>query len=135
MAVSFLFFLQNYIAADGRKVEQRSRFYDDITGLDLRLALDPDAAFPVLGQIRAWWEKKLTNTRKLYWSFFAEGYLTSCTFDYLTNTMDTKLFVFFIFVFSYCVPMFSIIFFYSQIVGHVVNHEKALKAQVRLFFN
>jgi len=64
---------------------------------------------------------------------FAEGYLTSCTFDYLTNTMDNKLFVFFIFVFSYCVPMFSIIFFYSQIVGHVCNHEKALKAQVKFF--
>jgi r-opsin len=44
--------------------------------------------------------------------------------------MENKLFVFFIFTFSYFIPMFAIIFFYSQIVGHVVNHEKALKAQV-----
>ncbi|CAB3363334.1 Hypothetical predicted protein [Cloeon dipterum] len=67
-----------------------------------------------------------------YWGrFVPEGFLTSCTFDYLTNNMETKLFVFFIFIFSYFVPMFSIIFFYSQIVGHVVNHEKALKAQAK----
>ncbi|XP_059489071.1 opsin, ultraviolet-sensitive [Neocloeon triangulifer] len=67
-----------------------------------------------------------------YWGrFVPEGYLTSCTFDYLTNTMENKMFVFFIFVFSYFIPMFSIIFFYSQIVGHVVNHEKALKAQAK----
>jgi r-opsin len=66
-----------------------------------------------------------------YWGRFApEGYLTTCTFDYLTTTMDNRMFVFFIFIFAYFFPMFSIIFFYSQIVGHVFSHEKALKAQV-----
>jgi r-opsin len=45
--------------------------------------------------------------------------------------MNNKLFVFFIFIFAYCVPMFSIIFFYSQIVGHICAHEKALREQAK----
>jgi hypothetical protein len=63
----------------------------------------------------------------------AEGYLTSCTFDYLTQTVSNKLFVISIFSFAYLIPMSLIIYFYSRIVGLVVNHEKALKEQVRTF--
>lgn len=62
--------------------------------------------------------------------FVPEGYLTSCTFDYLTTTMDNQMFVLVIFICAYCFPMFSIIFFYSQIVGRIFEHEKALRAQV-----
>lgn len=40
------------------------------------------------------------------------------------------MFVAVIFTFSYVIPMTMIIYFYSQIVGHVVNHEKALREQV-----
>ncbi|XP_059469982.1 opsin, ultraviolet-sensitive-like [Neocloeon triangulifer] len=66
------------------------------------------------------------------WSrFVPEGYLTSCTFDYLTDTFENKLFVFFIFIFAYVIPMSLIIFFYSQIVSQVFNHEKALRAQAK----
>lgn len=59
-----------------------------------------------------------------------EGYLTACTFDYLTDTFDTQMFVAVIFTFSYCIPMLLIMYYYSQIVQHVFNHEKALRAQV-----
>lgn len=41
------------------------------------------------------------------------------------------MFVGTIFTFSYVIPMSLIIYYYSQIVSHVVNHEKALKAQAK----
>ncbi|XP_023247937.1 opsin, ultraviolet-sensitive-like [Copidosoma floridanum] len=63
--------------------------------------------------------------------FVPEGFLTSCTFDYLTDSDETRYFVATIFVFSYCIPMSMIIFFYSRIVGHVMDHEKALREQAK----
>lgn len=68
---------------------------------------------------------------ELWGRFVPEGYLTSCTFDYLTDTFDNHMFVGTIFTFSYVFPMTFIIYYYSQIVSHVVNHEKALKAQAK----
>nr|WCQ76397.1 ultraviolet sensitive opsin 1 [Heterocerus fenestratus] len=66
------------------------------------------------------------------WSrFVPEGYLTSCTFDYLLDTFDNHMFVSAIFVFSYLIPMSMIIYFYSQIVSHVINHEKLLREQAK----
>ena len=62
---------------------------------------------------------------------FPEGYLTSCTFDYLTDTFDNHLFVGVIFTCSYVIPMSMILYFYSKIVGHVVNHEKILREQAK----
>lgn len=97
-------------------------------------------------------EGKLTHTKAIFitilvWSytipwavlplleiwgrFVPEGYLTSCTFDYLTNTFDNRMFVGTIFTFSYVLPMSLIIYYYSQIVSHVVNHEKALREQAK----
>lgn len=43
----------------------------------------------------------------------------------------SRMFVGTIFTFSYVLPMSMIIYYYSQIVSHVVNHEKALKAQAK----
>ncbi|XP_034249735.1 opsin, ultraviolet-sensitive isoform X2 [Thrips palmi] len=63
--------------------------------------------------------------------FVPEGFLTSCTFDYLTDTTHIRVFVAVMFSVCYCVPMSFIIYFYSQIVSHVVAHEKALKAQAK----
>lgn len=63
--------------------------------------------------------------------FVPEGFLTSCTFDYLTATPENKFFVVTIFLFSYILPMSLIIYFYSQIVSHVVNHEKTLREQAK----
>nr|QWV42717.1 ultraviolet sensitive opsin [Bitoma cylindrica] len=63
--------------------------------------------------------------------FVPEGFLTSCTFDYLTNTFDNKVFVGSIFSCSYVIPMSMIIYFYSQIVKKVFSHEKALREQAK----
>lgn len=67
-----------------------------------------------------------------FWGrFVPEGYLTSCSFDYLTDTFDNHMFVAVIFTFSYVLPMSLIIYYYSQIVSHVINHEKTLREQVQ----
>lgn len=74
-----------------------------------------------------------THTHTL-WKFvfdFTEGFLTSCTFDYLSDEFDNRVFVGTLFTFSYCIPMLLIIYFYSQIVSHVFSHEKALRAQAK----
>lgn len=63
--------------------------------------------------------------------YVPEGFLTSCSFDYLTDTAETRYFVLTLFIFSYCVPMSLIVYYYSQIVSHVVNHEKALREQAK----
>lgn len=63
--------------------------------------------------------------------FVPEGFLTACSFDYLTDSDEIRYFVGTIFTFSYAIPMLMIIYFYSQIVGHVVNHEKALREQAK----
>nr|ACC77724.1 ultraviolet wavelength-sensitive opsin [Agriades glandon] len=63
--------------------------------------------------------------------YVPEGYLTSCTFDYLSNTFDTKLFVGCIFLCSYVFPMTMIIYFYSGIVRQVFAHEAALREQAK----
>ncbi|XP_061715142.1 opsin-2-like [Cydia pomonella] len=68
---------------------------------------------------------------KIWGRYVPEGYLTSCTFDYLTNTFDTKLFVACIFTCSYVFPMSAIVYFYSGIVKQVFAHEAALRAQAK----
>nr|QWV42618.1 ultraviolet sensitive opsin 1 [Tychius meliloti] len=63
--------------------------------------------------------------------FVPEGFLTTCSFDYLTRTFDNRLFVGTIFTFSYVFPMLMIIYFYSQIVSKVFSHEAALRKQAK----
>lgn len=63
--------------------------------------------------------------------FVPEGFLTSCTFDYITDSDEIRYFVATIFSFSFVMPMLLIMYFYSQIVGHVVSHEKALREQAK----
>ncbi|XP_055910019.1 opsin Rh3 isoform X3 [Eupeodes corollae] len=67
-----------------------------------------------------------------FWGrFVPEGYLTSCSFDYLTDNFDTRLFVATIFFCSFCMPTAMILYYYSQIVGHVFSHEKTLREQAK----
>lgn len=63
--------------------------------------------------------------------FVPEGYLTTCTFDYLTDTQETRLFVGAIFFFAFCIPFSVLVFFYSKIVGKVRHHEKVLQDQAK----
>lgn len=72
---------------------------------------------------------------EIWGRYVPEGYLTTCTFDYLSDTVNNKTFVASLFIFSYVLPMSFIIFFYSQIVSHVVNHEKNLRDQVGVTFS
>nr|ALB48854.1 UV opsin [Photinus macdermotti] len=67
-----------------------------------------------------------------FWGrFVPEGFLTSCSFDYLTDTFDNDMFVVVLFICSYVIPMGLIIYFYSQIVKEVMHHEKALREQAK----
>ncbi|XP_030762437.1 opsin, ultraviolet-sensitive-like [Sitophilus oryzae] len=68
---------------------------------------------------------------EMWGRFVPEGFLTACSFDYLTRTFDNRLFVGAIFTFSYVIPMLMIIYFYSQIVSKVFSHEKALREQAK----
>ena len=68
---------------------------------------------------------------QVFGRFVPEGFLTSCTFDYLTDTLDTKVFVSMIFTCSYVIPMTFTVYFYSLIFFHVVQHEKSLKKQAK----
>ncbi|XP_066982462.1 opsin, ultraviolet-sensitive-like [Macrobrachium rosenbergii] len=63
--------------------------------------------------------------------YVPEGFLTTCSFDYLTPDENTRTFVACIFFFSYIVPGFFIVFFYTQIFSHVRQHEKAMRAQAK----
>nr|AMH38608.1 opsin Rh3 [Platyeriocheir formosa] len=63
--------------------------------------------------------------------FVPEGFLTTCSFDYLTEDFNTRSFVGAIFIFSYIVPGAMIVYFYSQIYSHVRAHEKAMRAQAK----
>nr|BAQ54826.1 opsin, short-wavelength sensitive type [Tanypteryx pryeri] len=66
------------------------------------------------------------------WSRFApEGYLTTCSFDYLTEGKSTQLFTIVIFAWAYVLPLLLIALFYSKIISHVREHEKMLKEQAK----
>ncbi|CAH0385630.1 unnamed protein product [Bemisia tabaci] len=60
-----------------------------------------------------------------------EGFLTTCSFDYLTETEEVRYFMLAIFIWSYVMPMMCIIVFYSQLLGHVRQHEKMLRDQAK----
>lgn len=58
-------------------------------------------------------------------------FLTTCSFDFLTDNDDTRVFVMCIFIWAYCIPMGLIMIFYSKLYGHVKAHEKMLKEQAK----
>jgi r-opsin len=51
--------------------------------------------------------------------YIPEGYLTTCSFDYLTNDKDTKIFVGTIFIWAYAFPMALIVVNYARLFKHV----------------
>lgn len=60
--------------------------------------------------------------------------MTTCSFDYMTEDEDTKVFVGAIFFWSYLTPMLLIVYFYSQLIKSVRVHEKMLREQVSFNF-
>jgi len=61
--------------------------------------------------------------------YVPEGYLTSCTFDYMSDNFSTKLFTFVLWFWNYFTPLTVVICCYSKITSRVMNHERDLKAQ------
>ena len=57
--------------------------------------------------------------------------LISCSYDYLTETINAQSFVVYGYMFNYFIPVSTCIFFYSQIVMAVVKHERALREQAK----
>jgi len=57
--------------------------------------------------------------------------LLSCSFDYLTETWQNKLYVLFIFTGCFVVPLCFIMYFYLFIVKAVWAHEAKMKDQAR----
>ncbi|EDW11517.1 opsin Rh5 [Drosophila mojavensis] len=68
---------------------------------------------------------------QIWGRYLPEGYLTTCTFDYLTNTDETRLFVRTIFVWAYVIPMTMILVSYYKLFTHVRTHERMLADQAK----
>jgi len=60
-----------------------------------------------------------------------EGQLITCSYEYMEQTTNVQTFVMFTLFTNYILPIAIAIFFYSQIVMAVVNHEKALREQAK----
>ncbi|XP_045118889.1 rhodopsin-like isoform X4 [Portunus trituberculatus] len=58
--------------------------------------------------------------------YVLEGFLTSCTFDYLTEEPWSRIYVFLLFVFAYVVPLCVITVCYSLIYFSVSRHDHLL---------
>lgn len=63
--------------------------------------------------------------------FITEGTLITCSYDYLTEDWNHKTYILYAFIMNFCIPMTTIIYFYSQIVKAVVGHEASLRAQAK----
>jgi r-opsin len=59
------------------------------------------------------------------------SFLTTCSFDFLTDDDDTRVFVACIFAWAYCLPMIFIVLFYTKMYNHISNHQKMLKEQAK----
>ncbi|EDV99310.1 opsin Rh5 [Drosophila grimshawi] len=68
---------------------------------------------------------------QIWGQYKPEGYLTTCSFDYLTNTDEIRLFVRTIFVWSYAIPMTMVLTSYYKLFTHVRSHERMLAEQAK----
>lgn len=51
--------------------------------------------------------------------YVPEGFLTTCSFDYLNKTTDARIFMFIFFIFAWAIPFATIIFCYTKILQAV----------------
>ncbi|XP_055906390.1 opsin Rh5 [Eupeodes corollae] len=68
---------------------------------------------------------------RIWGRYMPEGYLTTCSFDYLTEDDETKNFGLGIFIWAYLIPMIIICTFYTKLFLHVRAHEKMLAEQAK----
>jgi len=99
--------------------------------LDGRMTMKTALIFVILVWIWAM-PFNLMPTFEIWNRYIPEGYLTTCSFDYLTPSQDTRMFVISIFVFAYLIPVTMLVLFYSKILGHVRAHQKAMSEQVTI---
>ncbi|XP_076372842.1 rhodopsin-like [Tachypleus tridentatus] len=59
-------------------------------------------------------------------SYVPEGFLTSCSFDYLTRTPTNRAYFFFLFILGFILPLFVIATSYSVIWKTVLQHEREM---------
>jgi len=85
-------------------------------------------AFAILFLIYAWITPWVMFPFFEVWNrFVPEGYLTSCTFDYMSE--DSKFYVTGLWFCMWLCPMLIIVTCYYLVYCHVAAHEKALKKQ------
>lgn len=68
----------------------------------------------------------------LGWSrYVPEGNMTSCTIDYLSKDFKSASYTIIYAIFVYFIPLFTLVYHYSYIVGAVATHEKTLREQAK----
>lgn len=60
--------------------------------------------------------------------YVPEGFLTSCTFDYLSRDFTNRMYIFVFFLGAYVLPMFLIVFSYVRILINVRSSRKKFEA-------
>ncbi|XP_023345332.1 compound eye opsin BCRH1 [Eurytemora carolleeae] len=64
-------------------------------------------------------------------SYALEGFLVTCSYDYLKEDLNSKSFILYTLVTHFFLPMAFVIFFYLQIARAVICHEKAMQKQAK----
>lgn len=70
--------------------------------------------------------------------YVPEGFLTTCSFDYLSNATNERIFMFIFFVFAWCVPFFVISYCYIHILRvvfgtrHIQSNKNKSKTELKL---
>ncbi|XP_061195078.1 rhodopsin, GQ-coupled-like, partial [Saccostrea echinata] len=60
-------------------------------------------------------------------AYVAEGFQTSCTFDYLTTTPSNRTYIFFLYLFGFAAPVFVIAMSYILILRALRKHEQKMQ--------
>jgi len=61
--------------------------------------------------------------------YVPEGYLTSCSFDYLSDDWPTRIFILIFFIMAWVVPIFIIIASYSAVLRYVAQNPNVLRQE------
>ena len=59
--------------------------------------------------------------------YVAEGFQTSCTFDYLTTTPNNRTYIFFLYLFGFAAPLAVIALSYILIIRALKKHERKMQ--------
>ena len=74
---------------------------------------------------------QVQNVKKPHFSI-VEGFLVTCSYDYLSDDFNRKSFLFHAFFGNYLIPMGIMIYFYIQIIKTVIKYQGELKRTERI---